>query len=253
MRSVNRLAAAAALALAACGNYSTEDLRFLAALPTREDLRVEVPVQEAPGAAAGAMSAVGDTCGPGNVAETWLWAKPTSDKLNAMVEFLVGLVDVVRLAEPSWRGENGRAWGPFDDRKHPGREIRVGLGRTYPEELGGRPRHVYIFEARVKGDPAWTPVLAGEFDGASATLGSGWLILKLTALQNLGMADDPTSSGDLYVRYDRASDPRTVALVLDADGFGLPGGAGLGYAFAGWDDGTGRFDYAFRNAAGDVL
>ena len=33
MRSVNRLAAAAALALSACGNYSTDDLVFWAALP----------------------------------------------------------------------------------------------------------------------------------------------------------------------------------------------------------------------------
>ncbi len=33
--------------LAACGNYSTEDLRFLAALPTREDLRVAPPAADA--------------------------------------------------------------------------------------------------------------------------------------------------------------------------------------------------------------
>ena len=48
MRWVNSgLAAALCLGLCACGDYSTEDLRFLAAVPSRADLRVEVP-EDAP-------------------------------------------------------------------------------------------------------------------------------------------------------------------------------------------------------------
>lgn len=37
------LSLAAALLASGCGNYSTEDIRFLSALPHREDLHVAVP------------------------------------------------------------------------------------------------------------------------------------------------------------------------------------------------------------------
>jgi hypothetical protein len=246
MRSVNSraaLGAALAAALAGCGNYSTEDLRFLAALPTRADLHVDVPAQGSPSASALQACAT-------RPADTWLWAKPTSDGLNAGVEFLLGLVDAVRRAPPTWRDRDARAWGPFDDAKHPGREIRVGLVRDFPDGADGPPRFSYGFDARLKGTAAWQTVIAGTFTGASATLGSGGLALDFDALWTLGMADPGAPHGLMLVQYDRASEPRTLALSLDQDGFGL---ARFGYDFAGYADRSGRFDYAFRNAGGDLF
>src|SRR5512138_592816 len=133
MRSVTRAAAIAALgiALGGCGNYSTEDLRFLAALPQREDLRVEVPAQGNPGALVGPCAT--------RSADVWLWAKPTSDGLNAGVEFVLSLVDAVRRQPPTWRKDDARGWGPFDDKNHPGREIQILMARTYPPASAGRP------------------------------------------------------------------------------------------------------------------
>jgi hypothetical protein len=64
------------------------------------------------------------------------------------------------------------------------------------------------------------------------------------------MDDAGTPQGTLFVRYDRASEPRTFELVLDGGGFGLEG---VGYAFSGYADGSGTFAYAFRNARGDLL
>ena len=133
MRWVNSwLAAALCLGLCACGDYSTEDLRFLAAVPSRADLRVEVP-EDAPGDPGVARQVVCAT----RPADTWLRAKPESDRLNAAVEFLLGLVDVVRRAPPDWRAEDARGWGPFPDAKHPGRETRVTILRTLPGRPGG--------------------------------------------------------------------------------------------------------------------
>lgn len=236
------LAAAALVALAACGNYSTEDLRFVAALPTRDDLRVEVPAQ-AP--AAGALTA----CGAGT-SEVWGWAKPTSDKLNGAVDFVLGLVDAVRRRPPSWRDDDARAWGPWDDDRHPGRELSVVIARTYPAELGGAPRHAYLLQARPKGSATWTPILAGNFDGASARRGSGGLALDFDAIWSLAMNDADTPHGTMLVRYARSADPATVEIVLGQDGFGV---VQFGYRYAGWTDGRGWFAYGFRNAAGDLL
>ncbi len=231
---------AAALALSACGNYSTEDLRFLAALPQREDLAFAVPAPQS-----GALSA----CPPAN-ASVWLWAKPTSDKINAGVDFLLALVDVVRRTPPTRRAADERVWGPFDAKEHPGREIIVVMTRSYPAALGGVPRYGYAFLARWKGTPDFTPILGGTFDGGSASHGRGGLALDFDAMTALGMGDATTPAGTMQVAYDRASDPVTTQLALASDGFGV---VQFGYRFAGYAAGGGAFDFAFRDGAGNLF
>lgn len=241
MRSVTRAFALAAL-LSACGNYSTEDLRFLAALPQREDLRVAVPAQGDPSALVGPCT--------NGTADVWLWAKPTSDGLNAGVDFVLALVDVVRRYPPTWRGDDERGWGPFDDENHAGRELRVVIQRSYPAALGGAPSHAYAFQARAKGTATFTTVVGGVFDGASASRGRGAVVLDFEAMWAIGVANADTPRGTMQILYDRASDPTTVELSLAQDGFGV---VRFGYGFAGYRDGRGSFDYAFRNGAGDLL
>jgi hypothetical protein len=234
MRSVNRLAAvAAALALSACGDWSNEDVRFLSALPTREDLHVAVPP---PASAAGALQACTD--GP---ASLWLSAKPTSDGLNAAVDVVVTLVDAVRRQPPTARADDLRRWGPFDDQKHPGREVQVIITRqTGPD---GGVVHAFSFEARVKGDAGFTPVLTGTFEGPSARAGAGSLELSFEALRALGLADADTPHGVMVAHYDRTSDPRTVHIGLDQGGFGVER---FEYGYAGYAAGGGWFEYVIR-------
>ena len=63
--------------------------------------------------------------------------------------------------------------------------------RTYPAGAEGPPAFAYAFEARVTGGGAWT-VLAGAFDGASASRGKGTLFLDFDALWTLGGRPPPT-------------------------------------------------------------
>ncbi len=250
---MTRLAILAALALAGCGDYSTEDLRFLAALPKRADLKVEVPASAAAVAKGTAGAEAITAACPNGSAELWEWAKPTSDNLNAGVDFVVGLVDVVRRSPPSWRGDDARAWGPFDDENHPGREILIGIARTYdPDdpELGDAPRYIYAFQARVKGTQEFTTVIFGTFDGGSASHGRGSIAIDFEALWTLEMNDATTPHGTMYVGYDRRSDPTTIQLLLDQSAFG---NEAFGYQFAGWANGNGVFDYAFRDADANTL
>jgi hypothetical protein len=241
MRSWTRAACvAAALGTAACGNYSTEDLKFLAALPQREDLALPVP---APGQ--GALS----SC-PTREAEAWVKAKPVSDGLNGAVDFVLTLVDTVRRMPPTWRADEARGWGPFDSREHPGREIQVVIGRSYPPELNGAPAFVYVFEARLKGTPDFTPLISGAFVGGSASHGRGGIVLDFEAMYALGMNDARTPHGTMQIAYDRTSDPVTIQLVLSNDGFGT---VAAGYRYAGYAAGGGVFDFAFRDAQANVF
>ncbi len=235
----------AAALLSGCGDYSTEDLRFLAALPQREDLAFQVP-------AAGQPGALG-SC-PTRQSSIWLQAKPTSDKINAGVDVLLGLVDVVRSKPPTWRHEDERGWGPFPSKDHPGREIEVVIARTWPAELGGAARYGYAFLARPVGTASFTPVIGGQFDGGSASRGKGGVVLDFDAMRAVGIDDPGTPTGQMAISYDRTSDPVTLELVLASDGFGAVGaGSGLGYRSAAYAAGGGTFDFALRDAQGNIL
>jgi len=256
MRSPTSLMAVALL-VAGCGTWSNEDVRFIAALPTTEELRVELPsglatVAEASGQApmARAVAATLPWCGPGRTAETWLWAKPTSDRLNTSVEWVIGLVDVVRRYPPTTRAEDARTWGPFDDDRHPGIQLRVVIERSWPSGPDGPVEHAYAFEARREalGEP-FTAILYGTFVGPSSLRGRGGLTLAFDEFWRLAMADPDAPTGEMRIAYDRSADPRTTQLTLaQSDGFGL---AQFDYGYAGYADGRGRLSYAFVNDAGD--
>lgn len=253
MRSANSALAAAALGLAACGNYSNEDVRFYEAVPTREMLRVTVP---APAAQAGALTA----CSPGyGSADVWLWAKPTGDGINNAVDFILGLVDLVRKYPPTTRAPGSRTWGPFDDR-HPGREDRVTITRRDDGCVPGGPVcYEFVLASRVKGQGEFQAILDARFQGASAGQGDGTLAIHFDTIWALGMNDPPdpakpgdagTPHGEMGIAYSRSGDPRYTQLSLQQQGFGLPQ---FDYAWQGWADGHGRFAYRLVDARGNVL
>ncbi len=180
----------------------------------------------------------------------WLWAKPTSDGLNASVDFVLALVDSVRRIPPSAREDNLRRWGPFQDDKHPGREIQIVMTRWFPYGDDARPAHAYRFEARVAGTPGFDPILIGTFEGASASRGRGGLSLDFDRMWALQMTDPSAPHGVLRIAYDRAGDPVTIDLSLAQQGFGVEQ---FDYGYAGYRDRSGRFDYRVRTATNDVL
>jgi hypothetical protein len=247
MRSATRLTLVAAIsaASAGCGNYSTEDLRFLAALPYREDLRVTVPAEGATAAAALAGGTALSACAAPGEATAWLDARRTSDGLNAGVDFVVGLIDAVRRYPPTARDDDYRRWGPFDAENHPGREIQIVMERSWPLGEEGPPEYAYRFEARWKDDPAFTPLIEGSFSGASAARGGGDVQLFFANFIALGMNDATTPDTTMTIAYDRASDPVTIDLSLTSGGFGV---ASFLYQFDGYADGSGTFKYRIVDA-----
>jgi len=235
MRSVAERAALVALAvLAGCGTWSNEDIAFVEALPTAQALHVALP------APAGQALCTG--LGPSQV---WGFAKPTGDGLNAGVDAMLAIVDVVKRYPPTTRHEDAREWGPFDDEKHPGKELRITMSRA--RDGAGALTYAYDFEARPHGG-AFQTILDGTFHGESARNGSGGFKLHFDTLRALGMNDKPTDpTGQVVVTYDRTSDPRTTGIDLQqaAGGFGL---TGFDYVYTGYASGRGSFFYAFIDA-----
>ena len=227
MRSVG---SALAVFACACGTLSNEDIAFFEALPQKEQLHVQVPQNDTAQPAC--------LIGP---AEVWTNAKATGDSINSGVDGILGLVDAIRAVPPTTRDTDQRTWGPFADDKHPGVDDQVTMVRELDAQ--GVPwRWIYTISARRK--PAgFLPILEGEFFGAQAKNGIGRLTLHFENSHAVGIdkPGDPQSPARIF--YDLSSDPRTVSLDLTA-GLGL-GLLRFDYGYAGYQDGHGRFDYAF--------
>ncbi len=182
----------------------------------------------------------------------WLWAKPTSDGLNAGVDFVLSLVDVVRRYPPTAREENARRWGPFPDDKHPGHELQIVIVRTFPVRYRGasRPR------VPVRGDGSSALPRSTRSSSARSRaprLGAGAAASCSTSRRCTTSAstDATTPHGRMDIVYDRVSDPVTIELVLTQQGFRVEQ---FNYGYAGYRDGSGRFDYRFRTrTTNDVL
>jgi hypothetical protein len=215
-----------------CGTWSNEDIAFVEALPTSQALKVALPV-----------SAGQALCASPGPSEVWGWAKPAGDGINALVDLMMGFVDLVKSVTPTARGIDERTWGPFDDRKHPGKEVRIAMTRT--RDADGTPVYGYSFDARPRGG-TFATVLDGTFRGESARAGRGQFAFHFATLRALGMDEHPDTdpTGDLSVQYDKTGDPHTVGLDVQSQTGSL---ARFDYGYAGYASGKGFFHYAFTN------
>lgn len=243
MRSGSRLAASTlAAALVSCGNYSTDDVAFVEAMPTRDSLRVTLP-----GSPAQAL------CGGLGEAKTLIDARQAGQGLNAILDWILAVVDAVRSQEPSRRQRDERRWGPFPDRQHAGVEIQFRMSRVY--DVAGAPTYSFWFEARRPGsDPTWASVIDGDFFGASARTGRGTVTLRFPAIWALAIYDpaDPPPRYDVPISYDRSLDPRRIGVHITA-GDGGQGLVDYTYAFDTWASGHAALDFALVVGAGDRI
>jgi len=248
--AARRLGGAAALALAAlagCGNYSTEDIAFIEALPGVDALHVAVPGQAGATAAGGQVFAA---CGPLGPATTFTDALATGNGMNAGLDWILGIVDFIRTLPPTERHRDLRIWGPYPDSSHPAFESRAVVSRSY--HPSGLPVYAFSLETRRRAlEVGWHVLISGNFIGASGRTGHGDVTLHFTVIRALGLnakPDDPTV--DVTIGYDRRSDPRLVSLSIPPGtaGFGLPD---FDYAFESYRDGRAHFDFAVVDAQGN--
>lgn len=235
------LAAGAAAALCACGNFSTDDVAFVEALPTRDGLQVVLP-------SAGAQP----LCGPLGEATQWTQARQTGVGMNAGLDWILGVVDLVRSLPPTERHRDQRVWGPFPDGKHPGFQDRFVVDRS--SDADGLPIFAFAFEARdtrVTPPDAWHALISGRFVGASGRTGRGDVTLHFAEIRRLGLNDKPDDPAvDITIGYDRRGDPRQVSLEVPPGsvGFGL---VNFDYGFFSWASGHARLDFAVQDAPGN--
>jgi hypothetical protein len=237
--------ALAALALCGCGNLSNEDIAFVEALPRTGDLHVQLPPQSTTGAQ-NALAA----CALGEAAPWLVGARDTGDKLNSAVDAVLGIIDAIRHATPTSRKPDLRVWS-FPDSNHPGVQMEASLLRIAQPSGATAAQQAWSFaiDASRSGGP-YLEVLYAYFIGSDARAGLGEITINFDnarALQINGPSDPP---GTMLIHYDLSGDPRTVQIDLGATGLGL---SQFDYFYAGFANGSGRFDYLFPDGQGNLF
>lgn len=177
-----------AAALAACGNYSNQDLEFLEALPSREALQVNVP-QDSQQALA---------------VRAWVHTATvtTGQSINDGIESVIDQLERVRELTPSERTADSRTWGPFPD-TDPRFENRVVIARS-------AATFNFSLEQRPVGQGEFVTVITGTFVGASAEHGHGSLDYEVASLEQIGHPPADASLRSLRFVYANDTSPRTL-------------------------------------------
>ena len=193
----------ACVAAAGCGNYSNEDLEYMAAVPTTTELAVELPA---------AVS---------TVVEAEL-AKKTHDAIKTVNDSLVNvlaLVDGVRGTTPTSRSSDSRTWGPFPDDKHPGWrwELVVTRDPTAPATF------TYRLETENAGAATgWLVFVSGSFDAPGGPKqGTGQVTADFATLAARAFPLDAgaaklSSLAIAYQNFDLAGSPIEVSMTINS-------------------------------------
>jgi hypothetical protein len=156
--------------LAGCGNYSNEDLAYMAAIPAANDLHTDVP-----------MSALSIVTPP-----LYQLTRDISGMLDGGTDQMLGLLDTLRTVSPTSRKGTKRYWGPVPDQSRPGWMWQVTIDRpnetTFTYQLGYLPSGASADQA------SFVEFLNGSFaPGGTIRRGTGELHAHTDLMRSQGV------------------------------------------------------------------
>jgi hypothetical protein len=194
------LAAAAASALAGCGNYSNEDLLYMSAVPTSTQLAVVLPAPT-------------PTVTEAELSQSTHGGIAT---VNKLLDGVLGIVDTIRSYEPTSRSPNQRVWGPAPDSDKPGWQWKFEIDRQ-----ANQTTFLYhLFVASLATPDAWVEFISGTFDGAGgAKQGNGAFTAFFANVVAAGYPVDPevaeyNTLSLTYQNYDTEGSPVSAVLTI---------------------------------------
>ncbi len=231
-----------------CGNYSNADLEFFNALPSREDIKSNLPEPEptlrAPSGPQTALRRVLAAAAPaevvlGQTARLYQDTQNASHLFKTIAEVFVSLAEEVQRHPPTTRAGLERSWGPFGMRENPGFEFRVTIAR----DPAAAERFNYRFEFRPQGsgEEGYLSFITGHFVRGEGRLGIGAVLFDNRVLADAGI-DTRLELDWIQIDYDTRVFPRTVrmefARLLDT----------LTFRHAEYADDSGEMQFRFDDA-----
>jgi hypothetical protein len=228
--------AAATSALAACGNYSNEDLLYMNAVPTSTQLAVVLP------AAAPAVTQA-------ELAQSTHGGIAT---VNTLLDKVLGLIDTIRSNEPTTRAPNVRIWGPFADTNNPGWQWKLEIDR----QSDGTTFNYHVDLASEAAPDSWTEFLVGTFDGAGGVKqGNGGVTAKFADVATAGFPLDADTAqyatlSLTYQNYDTEGSPVSAVLSVVRTAPDKNGITNASFGYEILTDGSGQITF---QAAGNIV
>jgi hypothetical protein len=143
---------------ASCGgNFSNDDLEFINALPTREDLTSKLPGTGDSAIEQGLSQRV-EQLDLGQISQRYVETRRASDEFNTGLDGLLTVLENIRKLPPTTRTPELRVWGPWTDPDHPRHELRFVMSRD-PEQFG----YQLQFRPKGSGEEGWWSAVAGTF------------------------------------------------------------------------------------------
>lgn len=233
------IASVCAVFAVGCGNWSNEDLEYLNAMPTKEQLSAKLP-----GVTKTTTPLTGEGTrrdGLGEVSKLYTDTKKASQDFNNLLEMLLGVLDAVRAYPPTTRGKDVRIWGPWEDKdKHPGFEVQVVMAKT------SEGNFTYAIQFRKKGETDFFTVVEGVFKPTKVIQkGQGALkILASVIYTRLGGVDDWKDIDTIEMGYVTDMFPIQVAMAVKTkSGVALKT---LEYGYQELANGNGRIGYSLK-------
>ncbi|OJH39034.1 hypothetical protein BON30_21520 [Cystobacter ferrugineus] len=172
------------LATACGGNISNDDLQFLNALPTREDLSAKLPGAERVWEMGSSRQRVAPLA-LGELSQFYANTRRAADDFNRGLDGVFSYLEGVRKSSPTTRTPEFRIWGPMENPRHPGHEVRFKMERK-PEGF------TFWIEFRPVGsdEAAWWSALEGRVhpEGGSRR-GEGTLSILMAQMRDHGIQE----------------------------------------------------------------
>lgn len=202
-----------ALGLGAC-NWSNDDLVFLSALPSKEALTARVP---ALAREQGGLGERKDGLSVGAASPLYAKTVKAAENFNAVLFGMLDLLDSARKLSPTRREKDKRTWGPYDDQKNPGRQVRLIVERT--AGIDGDAAFHWRLQARLKtqkaSEDAWVSLVEGAYvPSAEIRRGAGTMTHDAVAVRDAGFASPQANPNlrTLEVTYATDADPVEIAM-----------------------------------------
>lgn len=237
--------ASAVVLLSACGgNWSTRDLEFVNALPSRADLQARLPAASSTSQPLEGVSTRRDGLNVGDPSQAYAATKKAATDFNGLLDQVLAILDTVRLVAPTTRSDNGRVWGPYPDSKNPGFEFQVSIQQLdathFTWAIQARPTNGALFD-----------VLTGTFVAStSARQGTGAFVVHVKGFKDK-LAVDPSMQAldQIDVGYQTADWPHRVDMAFTFTPGNTSGLSMAGYTYRSLQDGRGALAYQVRTTS----
>lgn len=233
----------ALLAGAGCGNWSNQDLVFLAALPDRVQLESKLPGTQV-------SSSQSTLTQPliGNEADGYKFTTDAARAFNGGLYSTLDLLETVRTFPPTKRKTDERIWGPWRSARFPKLFVQVVMDRKSCHVDADKVRrcddYTYDLEMGPSRRGTFTPVLTGTWNPTGTIRdGNGSLTFTVSAMRSLGA--DPVELrkvNQIDVTYQTSPYPITVDMTIDT----TTAGSQIDYHYLEVQSGAGAMHFSTK-------